>query len=76
MAAVAYDPKVVVIGHADVLRGGPGPVEVVLYLSYEAQVARLAGRIDIAWNTNSPSRSDHWSQGAQAAGDADTDLEW
>ena len=56
IGAVAYDPKVVGIweGLRTYFREeAKVPVEVVLYLSYEAQVAALlAGRIDIAWNTN------------------------
>jgi phosphonate transport system substrate-binding protein len=56
VGAVAYDPKVVTIweGLADYLNHEAGVgVDVVLFLSYEAQVqALLSGRIDIAWNTN------------------------
>ena len=55
------------------------PVEVVLYLSYEAQVAALlAGRIDIAWNTNlAYLQSEHFSQGkCRPLAMRDTDLEW
>jgi len=56
VGAVAYDPKVVGIweGIRSYLRDEAGvPVEVVLFLSYEAQVrALIASRIDIAWNTN------------------------
>jgi phosphonate transport system substrate-binding protein len=56
LGAVAYDPKVVTIweGMQSYFRDEAKlPVEVTLYLSYPAQVeALLAGRIDIAWNTN------------------------
>ena len=56
VGAVAYDPKVVGIweGIRAYLRDEARvPVEVVLFLSYEAQVrALIASRIDIAWNTN------------------------
>lgn len=56
LGAVAYDKKVVDIweGMRHYFRNEAGlPVEVTLFLSYEAQVdALVAGRIDIAWNTN------------------------
>ena len=56
VGAVAYDPKVVGIweGIRAYLRDEARvPVEVVLFLSYEAQVrALIESRIDIAWNTN------------------------
>src|SRR6266851_4591775 len=56
LGAVAYDPKVVTIweGMRTYLRDEAHlDLEVVLYLSYEAQVeALLAGKIDIGWNTN------------------------
>ena len=54
-------------------------VEVVLYLSYEAQVAALlAGRIDIAWNTNlAYLQSEHLSHGrCRPLAMRDTDREW
>ena len=55
LGAVAYDQKVVPIweGIREYFRGAPVEMDVVLFLSYEAQVnALLAGKIDIAWNTN------------------------
>jgi ABC-type phosphate/phosphonate transport system substrate-binding protein len=55
VGAVAYDPKVVPIweGIKAYFAGAPVPMDVVLFTNYEAQVeALLAGRIDIAWNTN------------------------
>jgi ABC-type phosphate/phosphonate transport system substrate-binding protein len=55
------------------------PLEVVLYLSYEAQVAALlAGRIDIAWNTNlAYLQADYLSQSkSKPLAMRDTDLEW
>ena len=72
VGAVAYDPKVVMIWEgmrryfheeADL------PIEVVLFQSYELQIAALlAGpadlrpRIDIAWNTNlAYLQADSWS---------------
>ncbi len=82
VGAVAYDPRVVTIweGMRSYFRGEARiPVEVVLYLSYEAQVAALlAGRIDIAWNTNlAYLQADAWSQGrCQAIAMRDTDLAW
>jgi len=82
VGAVAYDPKVVGIweGMRRYFRDEARvPVEVVLYLSYEAQVAALlAGRIDIAWNTNlAYLQSDHFSQGkCRPLAMRDTDLEW
>jgi phosphonate transport system substrate-binding protein len=88
LGAVAYDPKVVTIWE------GMGryfkeeerlPVEVVLFQSYEAQVAALlAGpadpvpRIDIAWNTNlAYLQADVWSEHrCQPIAMRDTDLGW
>ena len=55
LGAVAYDQKVVPIweGIREYFRGAPVEMDVVLFLNYEAQVnALLAGKIDIAWNTN------------------------
>jgi len=55
IGAVAYDPKVVPIweGIKDYFSGAAVEMDVVLFTNYEAQVeALLAGRIDIAWNTN------------------------
>ena len=82
IGAVAYDPKVVGIweGLRTYFREeAKVPVEVVLYLSYEAQVAALlAGRIDIAWNTNlAYLQAEHLSQGrCRPLAMRDTDLEW
>ena len=88
LGAVAYDPKVVTIWE------GMGryfkeeerlPVEVVLFQSYEAQVAALlAGpadpvpRIDIAWNTNlAYLQADVWSDHrCKPIAMRDTDLGW
>ena len=88
VGAVAYDPKVVTIWegmrhyfHEEARL----PVEVVLFQSYEMQVAALlsqsgdfAPRIDIAWNTNlAYLQSDKWSeQRCQAIAMRDTDIGW
>lgn len=88
VGAVAYTPKVVTIWegmrryfHEEAHL----PVEVVLFQSYEAQVAALlAGpgdtmpRIDIAWNTNlAYLQADEWSNHAcRAIAMRDTDLGW
>src|SRR6185312_9005086 len=88
VGAVAYTPKVVTIWegmrryfHEEAHL----PVEVVLFQSYEAQVAALlAGsgdtmpRIDIAWNTNlAYLQADEWSSHAcRAIAMRDTDLGW
>jgi ABC-type phosphate/phosphonate transport system substrate-binding protein len=82
VGAVAYDPKVVTIWEG--LRGyfrdeAKLPLEVVLFLSYEAQVdALLEGRIDIAWNTNlAYVQCERWSAGRAAPlAMRDTDLVW
>jgi ABC-type phosphate/phosphonate transport system substrate-binding protein len=82
IGAVAYDPKVVTIweGMRSYFRDEARlPVEVVLYLSYEAQVdALLAGRIDIAWNTNLAFvQCERWTEGKAAPlAMRDTDLVW
>ena len=55
VGAVAYDAKVVPIweGIREYFRGAPVEMDFVLFSNYEAQVeALLAGKIDIAWNTN------------------------
>jgi phosphonate transport system substrate-binding protein len=55
IGAVAYDPKVVPIweGIRGYFRGAPVEMDFVLFSNYEAQVAALlAGRIEVAWNTN------------------------
>jgi len=88
VGAVAYDPKVVGIWE------GMGryfheeaslPVEVVLFQSYEAQVAALLAspgeslpRIDIAWNTNlAYIQADAWSDhGCRPIAMRDSDVGW
>ena len=82
VGAVAYDPKVVGIweGMRTYFREEAGvPLEVVLFLSYEAQVdALLAGKIDIAWNTNlAYLQAERFSEGRCAPlAMRDTDLDW
>jgi phosphonate transport system substrate-binding protein len=82
VGAVAYDPKVVTIweGISSYLKDEARvPAEVELFLSYPAQVAALlAGRIDIAWNTNlAYLQCEAWSSGAcRPVGMRDTDLGW
>ena len=88
LGAVAYNPKVVTIWEGmrayfhDEARL---VVEIVLFQSYEAQVAALLAqpgesvpRIDIAWNTNlAYLQSDEWSgHGCRAIAMRDTDLGW
>ena len=88
VGAVAYDPKVVTIWegmrryfHEEAHL----PVEVVLFQSYEAQVAALLAspgdplpRIDIAWNTNlAYLQADEWSgHRCRPIAMRDTDLGW
>lgn len=87
LGAVAYDPKVVTIWegmrryfHEEAKLG----VEVLLFLSYEAQVEALlsdgasAPRIDIGWNTNlAYLQSMRWSGGkCSPIAMRDTDLGW
>jgi phosphonate transport system substrate-binding protein len=88
LGAVAYTPKVVTIWegmrtyfHEEAHL----PVEIVLFQSYEAQVAALLAqpsdvmpRIDIAWNTNlAHLQADEWSGHAcRAVAMRDTDLGW
>jgi phosphonate transport system substrate-binding protein len=88
VGAVAYDPKVVTIWegmrryfHEEARL----PVEVVLFQSYEMQVAALLAkpteplpRIDIAWNTNlAYLLADSWSdQRCRPIAMRDTDLGW
>src|SRR5579884_2891676 len=82
VGAVAYDPKVVTIWEG--LRAyfrdeAKLPLEVVLFLSYEAQVDALrAGRIDVAWNTNLAFvQCERWSEGrTRPIAMRDTDLVW
>jgi phosphonate transport system substrate-binding protein len=88
VGAVAYDPKVVGIWegmrryfHEE----AHVPVEVVLFQSYEAQVAALLAlpgeplpRIDIGWNTNlAYLQADAWSeQRCRPIAMRDTDVGW
>src|SRR3981081_1916845 len=88
VGAVAYDPKVVGIWegmrryfHEEARL----PVEVVLFQSYEAQVAALLGlpgyalpRIDIGWNTNlAYIQADAWSDHrCRPIAMRDTDVGW
>src|SRR5258706_3487518 len=82
VGAVAYDPKVVTIweGLRTYFREEAKlPLEVVLFLSYEAQVAALLDeKIDIAWNTNlAYVQAERWSEGACAPlAMRDADLVW
>ena len=88
VGAVAYDPKVVTIweGMRRYFHDEAHlPVEVVLFQSYEMQVAALlAGpadltpRIDIAWNTNlAYLQADIWSDHrCRPIAMRDTDLGW
>jgi phosphonate transport system substrate-binding protein len=86
LGAVAYDPKVVTIweGMKRYFREeAKVDLEVVLFLSYEAQVAALLGDagaplIDIAWNTNlAYLQSARFSAGKCAPiAMRDTDREW
>jgi ABC-type phosphate/phosphonate transport system substrate-binding protein len=82
LGAVAYDPKVVTIweGMRTYLHEEAKlDVDVVLFLSYEAQVdALLSQRIDIGWNTNlAYLQADVWSEGQCAPlAMRDSDLGW
>ena len=81
LGAVAYDQKVVPIweGIREYFRGAPVEMDVVLFLNYEAQVnALLAGKIDIAWNTNlAYVRTFHATHGAcRVLAMRDTDVEF
>src|SRR3954452_1822751 len=82
LGAVAYDPKVVTIweGMRSYFREEAKlDIEIVLFLSYEAQVeSLLASRIDIAWNTNlAYLQSEAWSEGRTTPlAMRDTDLGW
>jgi phosphonate transport system substrate-binding protein len=88
VGAVAYDPKVVSIweGMRRYFHEEANlPVEVVLFQSYEAQVAALLAapgdplpRIDIGWNTNLAFiQSDAWSERrCRPIAMRDTDLGW
>jgi phosphonate transport system substrate-binding protein len=88
LGAVAYDPKVVTIWegmrryfHEEARL----PIEIVLFQSYEAQVAALLAApgdrlplIDIAWNTNlAYLQADEWSgHRCRPIAMRDTDLGW
>lgn len=88
VGAVAYDPKVVTIWEGMrryFVEDARLPVEVVLFQSYEAQVAALLARpgegppcIDIAWNTNLAFvQAEYRSAGAcRAIAMRDTDIGW
>jgi phosphonate transport system substrate-binding protein len=88
VGAVAYDPKVVTIWEgmrAYFHEEARLPVEVVLFQSYEAQVAALLAapgdpvpRIDIAWNTNlAYLQADAWSgHRCRPIAMRDTDIAW
>jgi ABC-type phosphate/phosphonate transport system substrate-binding protein len=88
LGAVAYTPKVVTIweGMRNYFHDEAHlPVEIVLFQSYEAQVAALlaqsgdaAPRIDIGWNTNlAYLQADEWSGHAcRPIAMRDTDLGW
>lgn len=88
LGAVAYDPKVVTIweGMRRYFREEAGlPIEIVLFQTYEAQVASLLAprgsdtpAIDIAWNTNLAFvQAREWSGEACAPlAMRDTDLGW
>jgi ABC-type phosphate/phosphonate transport system substrate-binding protein len=88
LGAVAYDPKVVTIweGMRRFFRDEAGlPIEIVLFQTYEAQVAALLAtpadptpRIDIAWNTNLAFlQAREWSSRAcEPLAMRDTDLGW
>ena len=88
VGAVAYDPKVVTIWEGMrryFVEEAKVPVEVVLFQSYEAQVASLLAKpgdgspcIDIAWNTNLAFiQAERWSAGAcRPISMRDTDIGW
>ncbi len=88
VGAVAYDPKVVTIWEGMrryFVEEAKLPVEVVLFQSYEAQVACLLAqpgdgtpRIDIAWNTNLAFiQADRWSgSSCRPIAMRDTDVGW
>jgi ABC-type phosphate/phosphonate transport system substrate-binding protein len=88
VGAVAYDPKVVTIWEGMkryFQEEARLPVEIVLFQSYEVQVAALLAspgdalpRIDIAWNTNlAYLQADEWSNHrCRPVAMRDTDLGW
>jgi ABC-type phosphate/phosphonate transport system substrate-binding protein len=87
LGAVAYDPKIVAIWEgirAYFHEEARLDLEVMLFLSYDAQVDALLGgpnggpRIDIAWNTNlAYLQCERWSEGrTRPLAMRDTDLGW
>jgi ABC-type phosphate/phosphonate transport system substrate-binding protein len=88
VGAVAYDPKVVTIWEgmrSYFVKEAALPIEVVLFQSYEAQIASLLAKpgeglpcIDIAWNTNLAFiQAERWSAGAcRPIAMRDTDIGW
>ena len=84
LGAVAYDPKVVTIWEdmrAYFRDEARLDIEIVLFLSYEAQVEALLSsnpRVDIAWNTNlAYLQCNVWSEGqCRPLAMRDTDLGW
>jgi ABC-type phosphate/phosphonate transport system substrate-binding protein len=82
LGAVAYDPKVVTIweGLRAYFRDDAKlPLEVVLYLNYEAQAhAVVSGALDIGWNTNlAYLQCEAWSEKrTKPIAMRDTDLGW
>ena len=88
VGAVAYDPKVVTIWEGMrryFVEEAKLAVEIVLFQSYEAQVAALLAQpgegtpcIDIAWNTNLAFvQADQWSHNAcRPIAMRDTDVGW
>jgi phosphonate transport system substrate-binding protein len=88
VGAVAYDPKVVTIWEGMrryFQEEAHLPVEIVLFQSYEMQVAALLSRsgdltpsIDIAWNTNlAYLQAEAWSnEGCRPIAMRDTDIGW
>ena len=84
LGAVAYDPKVVTIweGMRAYFRDEAKlDLEIMLFLSYEAQVEALLAstpRIDVAWNTNLAFlQCETWSEGrCKPLAMRDTDLGW
>src|SRR3984893_9941451 len=88
VGAVAYDPKVVTIWEGMrryFQEEAHLPIEIVLFQSYDAQVAALLAspsdtlpRIDIAWNTNlAYLQADEWSgHRCQPIAMRDTDVAW
>ncbi len=88
VGAVAYDPKVVTIWEGMrryLVEEAKLPVEIILFQSYEAQLASLLAQpgegtpcIDIAWNTNLAFvQADRWSgNSCRPIAMRDTDVGW